>query len=95
MRQFLYKSGSVCVDMLIRPRLGSMSAVLMGQLLDSRRPTHFMKNVPIQLLRDGVTIGEKRTTAEGEFDFGIDAVHDLRLVIGIGKRKVVVGPLPD
>ena len=54
-RQLLYKSGSVCIDMRMQPKPGSDSVVLMGQLLESTKPDHGVSGVPVSLLCQGDT----------------------------------------
>jgi hypothetical protein len=93
-RQLLYRSGSVCIDMHIQPKLGSISALLTGQLLDSGRQNRAMQNVPVSLLCDGDMISHQKTNAGGEFDFGVDTMQQLQLAFGIGKHRMVVVAVP-
>jgi hypothetical protein len=93
-RQLLYRSGRVCIDMHIQPKLGSLSAILTGQLLDSKRPNHILRDVPVSLVSEGGAVSHKKTNEVGEFDFGIEALKNLQLVFGIGKRKMVVVAVP-
>jgi len=94
-RQLLYKSGSVCIDMRMQPTPGSDSLVLMGQLLDSAKPDHGISGVPVSLLSEGDTVSRGRTNDVGEFDFGITALDHLQLVFGIGGDRTIIVPVPD
>lgn len=94
-RQLLYRSGSLCIDMRMQPKPGSQSMVLMGQLLDSAKPDHGMSNVPVSLLCKGDTLSQSRTNGVGEFDFGITAADHLQLVFGIADSRNIVVPVPD
>jgi hypothetical protein len=94
-RQLLYKSGSICIDMRMQPRPGSNSMVLMGQLLDSANPDHGLGGVPVSLLGAGGTVKRNKTNDVGEFDFGIDALKHMQLVFGMGKRRTIIVPVPD
>jgi len=94
-RQLLYKSGSVCIDMRMQPKPGSDSVVIMGQLLDSAKPDHGVSGIPVSLLCQGDTISRGKTNDVGEFDFGITALDHLQLVFGIGNSRTIVVPVPD
>jgi hypothetical protein len=94
-RQLLYRSGSVCIDMRMQPKPGSDSVVLMGQLLDSAKPDHGVSGVPVSLLCEGDTVSRGKTNDVGEFDFGITALDHLQLVFGIGGSRTIIVPVPD
>jgi hypothetical protein len=94
-RQLLYKSGSVCIDMRMQPKPGSDSVVIMGQLLDSAKPDHGVSGIPVSLLCQGDTVSRGKTNDVGEFDFGITALDHLQLVFGIGDSRTIVVPVPD
>ena len=94
-RQLLYKSGTVCIDMRIQPKLGSDSVVLMGQLMESKKPVHGLGGVAVSLISDHATVSRKETNTDGEFDFGFQALPDLQLVFAIAKRKKLVVQLPE
>jgi len=94
-RQLLYKAGSVCIDMHIQSKPGSDSLVLIGQLLDSERPGHGLRDVSVALLCEGDTISYQTTNDFGEFDFGIETPHHLQLVFGIEQRRPLVVSMPD
>jgi len=94
-RQLLYKSGSVCIDMRMQPKPGSDAVVLMGQLLDSAKPDHGVSGIPVSLLCEGDTVSRARTNDVGEFDFGFTALDHLQLVFGIGGNRTIIVPVPD
>jgi hypothetical protein len=94
-RQLLYKSGSVCIDMRMQPKPGSDSMVLIGQLLDSAKPDQGMSGVPVSLLCKGDTLSQGKTNDVGEFDFGITTHSELQVVFGIGKTRTIVVPVPE
>jgi hypothetical protein len=94
-RQLLYKSGSICIDMRMQPKPGSDSIVLMGQLLDSAQPDHGLSGIPVSLLGDSGTLSRNKTNEVGEFDFGIDTLSHLQLVFGMSNSRTIVVPVPD
>jgi hypothetical protein len=94
-RQLLYRSGSMCIDMRMQPKPGSDSMVLIGQLLDSARPNQGMSGVPVSLLCNGDTVSRGKTNDVGEFDFGMTAHSQLQLVFGIGDSRTIVVPVPE
>ncbi len=94
-RQLLYKAGNICIDMHMQSRPGSDSLVLIGQLLDSERPGHGLRDVSVALLCEGDTISYQTTNDFGEFDFGIETPHHLQLVFGIAERRPLVVSMPD
>jgi hypothetical protein len=94
-RQLLYRSGSLCIDMRMQPKPGSQSMVLMGQVLDSAKPDHGIGGIPVRLLCKGDTFSQSRTNEVGEFDFGVTAADHLQLVFGIADTRNIVVPLPD
>jgi hypothetical protein len=71
-RQLLFKSGSVCIDLRVQPTPGTDSVVLLGQLLDSARPTQGLSDILVSLLSEGATISNKKTN-----DFGESLISDL------------------
>jgi len=94
-RQLLYKSGTVCIDMRMQPKPGSDAMVLMGQIHDSTKPDHGVGGVPVSLLSEGDTVSLGKTNEVGEFDFGITALDHLQLVFGIGGSRTIIVPVPD
>jgi hypothetical protein len=94
-RQMLYRSGTVCIDMRMQPKPGSESMVLMGQVLDSAKPDHGISGIPVRLLCKGDTLSQSRTNDVGEFDFGVTAADHLQLVFGVADTRNIVVPVPD
>ena len=94
-RQLLYKSGSICIDMRMQPKPGSDSVVLMGQLLDSANPDHGLGGVPVSLLGAEGMLSRNKTNDVGEFDFGVDAITHLQLVFGMGENRTIIVPIPE
>jgi len=94
-RQLLYQSGTVCIDMRMQPKPGSESMVLIGQLLDSAKPDHGMSGIPVSLLYKGDTLSQSKTNDVGEFDFGLTAADHLQLVFGIPDNRKIVVPVPN
>lgn len=93
-RQLLYRAGSVCIDMCMHPKPGSDAIVLIGQLLDSKRQDHGIKDIPVHLICDGDTISRKTTNQVGEFEFGIETPLELQLSFGIAGRRKLIVPIP-
>jgi len=93
-RQLLYRSGTVCIDMRMQPKPGSEAVVLLGQLMESSQPAHGIGGVPVSLLSEGDTVSRKKTSTDGEFDFGFESLHDLHLIFGMGPHKKLIVPVP-
>jgi hypothetical protein len=93
-RQLLFRSGSFCIDMRLQPTPGSESMVLIGQLLDSSKPDHGMRGIPVSLLCKGDTVSKGHTNDVGEFDFGLASPDDVQLVFGMGNNTAIVVPVP-
>jgi hypothetical protein len=94
-RQLLYRSGTLCIDMRMQPKPGSQAMVLIGQVLDSAKPDHGIGGIPVRLLCKGDTLSQSRTNDVGEFDFGVTAADHLQLVFGVADRRNIVVPVPD
>ncbi len=94
-RQLLYRSGTLCIDMRMQPKPGSESMVLIGQVLDSAKPDHGIGGIPVRLLCKGDTLSQSRTNEVGEFDFGVTAADHLQLVFGVADTRNIVVPVPD
>jgi hypothetical protein len=94
-RQLLYRSGTMCIDMRMQPKPGSQAMVLIGQLMDSASPDHGLSGIPVSLLCKGDTLSQSKTNAVGEFDFGLTAADHLQLVFGLGDSRKIVVPVPD
>ena len=94
-RQLLYKSGTVCIDMRMQPKPGSDSVVLVGQVLDSAKPDRGIGGIPVSLISQGEKVSHGKTNDIGEFDFGIELRNQMQLVLGIGKGRAIIVPIPD
>jgi hypothetical protein len=94
-RQLLYKLGSICIDLRVQPTPGAGSVVLVGQLLDSTRPTHGISDILVSLLSQGSAISHKKTNDFGEFDFGFESHRETQLAFGIEKSRTIVVPVPN
>lgn len=94
-RQLLFRSGSVCVDLHLQPTPGSEAVVMVGQLMDSMKPTHGLGGVAVSLMRQGNAISSKKTNEFGEFDFGLETPKDMHLAFGIDNRTTLVVPVPS
>jgi hypothetical protein len=94
-RQLLFKSGTVCIDLRVQPTPGSDAVVLLGQLLDSARPTQGLSDILVSLLSEGTTISNKKTNDFGEFDFGFGLLRNKQLMFGLEDSRTLVVPVPD
>jgi hypothetical protein len=93
-RQLLYKCGTLCIDMRLEPKPGSNYVVLVGQLIDAKKPLQGYDAVPVSLLSEGDKLSETRTNQFGEFHFGFESVKHMQLFFGM-ERSAVVVPLPE
>lgn len=93
-RQLLYKCGTLCIDMRLEPKPGSNYVVLVGQLIDAKKPLQGYDAVPVSLLSEGDKLSETKTNQFGEFHFGFESVKHMQLFFGM-ERSAVVVPLPE
>jgi len=93
-RQLLYKCGTLCIDMRLEPKPGSNYVVLVGQLVDAKKPLEGYDAVPVSLLSEGDKLSETKTNQFGEFHFGFESVKHMQLFFGI-ERSAVLVPLPE
>jgi hypothetical protein len=93
-RQLLYKCGTLCIDMRLEPKPGSNYVVLVGQLIDAKKPLKGFEDVPVSLLSEGDKVSETTTNQFGEFHFAFESVKHLQLFFGIEQKALVV-PLPE
>jgi hypothetical protein len=93
-RQLLYKCGTLCIDMRLEPKPGSNYVVLVGQLIDAKKPLQGFDHVPVSLLSEGDKLSETKTNQFGEFHFAFESVKHMQLFFGIEQTALVV-PLPE
>ena len=93
-RQLLYKCGTLCIDMRLEPKPGSNYVVLVGQLIDAKKPLKGFEDVHVSLLSHGDKLSETTTNKFGEFHFGFESVKHMQLFFGIEQKALVV-PLPE
>jgi len=93
-RQLLYKCGTLCIDMRLEPKPGSNYVVLVGQLIDAKKPLKGFEDVQVSLLSEGDKLSETTTNKFGEFHFGFESVKHMQLFFGIEQKALVV-PLPE
>jgi hypothetical protein len=93
-RQLLFKCGTFCVDVRLEPRPGSKYVVLVGQVIDAKKPLKSFDHVPVSLLSDGDKVSETTTNQFGEFHFGFESLEHMQLFLGM-QPKVLVVPLPE
>jgi hypothetical protein len=68
--------------------------VLIGQLMDSTKPTRGLGGVLVRLMCGGNTLSNKETNNFGEFDFGFEAPHDVQLAIGLDDCRTLLVQVP-
>jgi len=93
-RQLLYQCGTLCIDMRLEPKPGSNYVVLVGQLIDAKKPLKGFEDVQVSLLSHGDKLSETTTNKFGEFHFGFESVKHMQLFFGIDEKALVV-PLPE
>lgn len=93
-RQLLFKCGTFCVDVRLEPKPGSNYVVLVGQVIDSKKPLKGFDHVPVSLLSHGDKVSETTTNQFGEFHFGFQSVQHMQLFFGMQQKALVV-PLPQ
>jgi hypothetical protein len=94
-RQLLYRLGTVCVDVCMQPELGSQEVMMVGQLMDSQKPSHGIGDIPVSLLCRENPVSQNITNAVGEFCFGFRTLHGAQLVFDMSENKTLVVPVPD
>jgi hypothetical protein len=80
--------------MRLEPKPGSNYVVLVGQLIDAKKPLQGYDAVPVSLLSEGDKLSETKTNQFGEFHFGFESVKHMQLFFGM-ERSAVVVPLPE
>jgi hypothetical protein len=93
-RQMLFKCGTFCVDVRLEPKPGSNYMVLLGQVIDAKKPLKGFDQVQVSLLCHGDKVSETTTNQFGEFHFGFESVKPTQLFFGM-QRKALVVPLPQ
>jgi hypothetical protein len=93
-RQLLFKCGTFCVDVRLEPKPGSNYMVLLGQVIDAKKPLKGFDHVQVSLLSHGDKVSETTTNQFGEFHFGFESVKPTQLFFGM-QRKALVVPLPQ
>jgi hypothetical protein len=94
-RQLLYQCGTISVDIRMQAAPGSGLFLLLGQLLDSHKPSDRVREISVTLLSDGLVVSEKQTNQMGEFDFGYYRLFNGQLVFSLGPKHQLVVPVPD
>lgn len=93
-RQLLFKCGTFCVDVRLEPKPGSNFVVLVGQVIDAKKPLKGFGQVPVSLLSQGDKVSETTTNQFGEFHFGFESVEHMQLFFGMQQKALLV-PLPQ
>jgi hypothetical protein len=93
-RQLLFKCGTFCVDVRLEPKPGSNYVVMVGQVIDAKKPLKGFDHVPVSLLSRGDKVSETTTNQFGEFHFGFESVQHMQLFFGMQQKALVV-PLPQ
>jgi hypothetical protein len=93
-RQLLFKCGTLCVDVRLEPKPGSDYIVMVGQVIDSRKPLKGFGDLPVSLLSHGDKVSETTTNRFGEFHFGFHSTEQVQLLFGIQQKGMIV-PLPQ
>jgi len=93
-RQLLFKCGTFCVDVRLEPKPGSNYVVLVGQVIDAKKPLKGFDHVPVSLLSHGDKVSETTTNQFGEFHFGFQSVQHMQLFFGMQQKALVV-PRPQ
>jgi hypothetical protein len=94
-RHYVYRSGSVLVDVWAQQAAEPASTVLTGQILDRSTASQAVKHTPVKLRSKGADITMANTNQFGEFHFelGKASEADLHLMIGEDQAVIVVIPL--
>lgn len=94
-RQFLYRIGSVYVDVQVDRSANSDRASLVGQMLDSSRPGQPMVGISVALLDKRQNLARTSSNHNGEFQFEFDLRSNLKLAIWMRDGHCVHLPMTN
>jgi hypothetical protein len=94
-RHYVYRSGSVLVDVWAQQTAEPASTVLTGQVLDRSIASQAVTHTAVKLRSKGADISMATTNQFGEFHFELGKApeSDLHLMIGEDQAVIVVIPL--
>lgn len=94
-RHYVYRSGSMLVDVWMKPADKADPVALMGQVLDQSSPVQAVKDMVVKVRSGDADISATMTNQFGEFHLVIGQATemDLQLTIGNGKKISVIIPL--
>jgi hypothetical protein len=92
---FLFREGTLLLDMHLQPRAASDLVSMVGQVMDSTRPDRPFENQPVALVRDRDALASTRTNEFGEFHLEFKPDEDLLLTIELEDKWFLVSRLPS
>jgi hypothetical protein len=93
-RRFVYKAGSLMVDVSLEPQPDSPHVTLVGQLLDSLKPERPLGTLAVALRGPKGTIARAATDKFGEFHLDVTLEQGVNLEIETGANERVLVFLP-
>jgi len=96
-RQFLYKAEPFVIDLRVELEPSQSRVLLIGQVLNSRRPDMKTEDVDVLLLSGERLVAKTSTNPAGEFEFEFefDDGKGLQLFINIRGQRAIGIVLPD
>jgi len=91
---FLFREGTLLLDMYIHTQDPSGVVSMVGQLLDSTHPDRRFENQPVAVFRKRDALAHTTTNEFGEFHLEFQPGEDLLLTIELDDQSYVVSPLP-
>jgi len=91
---FLFKEGSLLLDMYMQPSSSFGMISLVGQVLDSTKPDKPFENLEVLLLQERDTRARTSTNEFGEFYLEFYPGEDLLLTIALEDGSCLVTPVP-
>jgi len=91
---FLYREGSLLLDMRMQPKPASDSIAVMGQVVDSSQLNVRFDNRAVSVVRESDALARTTTNEFGEFQLEFQPAEDLLLIIELENKSYLVSHLP-
>lgn len=91
---FLFREGSLLLDMRMQPKPASDAVSVMGQVVDSSRLNMRFDNRAVSVVRESDALARTTTNEFGEFQLEFKPTEDLLLIIELEDKSYLVSHLP-
>ncbi|HKE27306.1 MAG TPA: hypothetical protein VKB88_33355 [Bryobacteraceae bacterium] len=91
---FLFREGSLLLDMRMQPKPASDAVSVIGQVLDSSKQDARFGNRAVSLVRESDALARTTTNEFGEFQLEFTPAEDLLVIIELEDESYLVSHLP-